>query len=91
MVTSTLVLLLGLGSGPSGAGSSGATPPRASKPESPSAPAAGKTPSRAGTSTSSASPEDLRLARYLHVLENWELVRDLELVELLPLIEEEGR
>lgn len=48
----------------------------------------------AGTSTvaivAPATAEESALARYLHVLENWELVNDLELVELLPVIEEEG-
>jgi len=41
------------------------------------------------TSTSAASPRDVELARYLFVLENWELLRDMEVVELLPVIEEE--
>lgn len=44
----------------------------------------------ATTAAGRPSPEDVELARYLFLLENWELVRDLELVELLPLIEEES-
>ena len=35
------------------------------------------------------SPEDLDLARYLGLLENWELVQELEMLELLPLLEED--
>jgi hypothetical protein len=42
------------------------------------------------TSTVTASAADLELARHLDVLENWELFRDLEIVELLPLMEEDA-
>lgn len=36
-----------------------------------------------------ASPEDIELARFLSLLENWELIQELEMLELMPLLEEE--
>lgn len=55
----------------------------------PRGPDAGTSTVAGAATTPPATPEELALARYLYVLENWELVNDLDLVELLPVIEEE--
>jgi hypothetical protein len=41
------------------------------------------------TSTAGMTPEDIELARYLEVLEDLDLFEKWELIELLPVLEEE--
>lgn len=67
--------------GPAGEGGAPAPPPPR---------AATSTAAAAGARARAATPEERALARYLYVLENWELVTELDLVELLPVFEEEG-
>lgn len=43
---------------------------------------------RSSTAAAPLSAEDEELARYLYLLENWELLRDLSMTEVLEVLEE---